>query len=62
MEDRIVTGEELQEDNDIVESSIRPLSIDEYIGQEKVKENLSIYIKKYIILFISYIHLFKLNN
>ena len=27
------------------EASLRPLTLDEYIGQEKVKENLSVFIK-----------------
>ena len=41
--DRIVTEEELQEDS--YEKNIRPDSLDEYIGQSEVKENLSIFIK-----------------
>ena len=40
--ERIVTNEEILEDNDL---SIRPSSIDEYIGQKEVKENIDIYIK-----------------
>lgn len=43
-EDRLITSMELTGDNDI-EAVIRPRSMDEYIGQEKVKENLSIFIK-----------------
>lgn len=43
MEERIITNHELEEDN--FENSIRPDSIDEYIGQTEVKENLSIFIK-----------------
>lgn len=44
-ENRIVAPEfSSSEDNDI-EVSLRPKSIDEYIGQEKVKENLSVYIE-----------------
>jgi len=43
MDERIVTKHVLEEDN--FEKSIRPDSIDEYIGQTEVKENLSIYIK-----------------
>ena len=42
--DRIVAGGYLAEDNDI-ELSLRPKFFDEYIGQEKVKENLKIYIQ-----------------
>ncbi|MGN0521629.1 MAG: Holliday junction branch migration DNA helicase RuvB [Eubacterium sp.] len=43
-ESRIVTSDFTPEDNDI-ESSLRPKTLDDYIGQEKVKENLSVYIK-----------------
>lgn len=43
MDDRILTSNELKEDN--FEQSIRPDSIDEYIGQKEVKENLDIFIK-----------------
>lgn len=40
--ERIVTNEEIIEDNDL---TIRPSSIEEYIGQKEVKENIDIYIK-----------------
>ena len=40
---RLVTGEELEEDN--FETSIRPDTIDEYIGQSELKENLNIFMK-----------------
>ena len=43
MGDRIITSKKLEEDN--FESSLRPDSIDEYIGQTEVKENLNIFIK-----------------
>ena len=43
-ENRIVAPEYSQEDNDI-ELSLRPRTFNDYIGQEKVKENLSVYIK-----------------
>ncbi len=43
-EDRIVTSRTLGEDTD-VEYSLRPKILSEYIGQEKVKENLSVYIE-----------------
>ena len=43
MDDRILTSNELKEDN--FEQSIRPDSINEYIGQKEVKENLDIFIK-----------------
>ena len=42
-EERIVTNKELEEDR--FESSIRPDSIDEYIGQTDVKENISVFIE-----------------
>jgi len=42
-EERIVTNKELKEDT--FESSIRPDSIDEYIGQADVKENIKIFIE-----------------
>jgi len=43
MDERIVTNHELKEDT--FEGTIRPDSIDEYIGQSEVKENLDIFIK-----------------
>ncbi len=43
-ENRIVTPDYSPEDVDL-ELSLRPRSIDDYIGQEKVKENLKIYIE-----------------
>lgn len=42
MDDRIITSEKLNGDLD---SNIRPNSIDEYIGQTEVKDNLNIFIK-----------------
>ena len=42
MDDIIVSAEELMEDS---ENSIRPLTIDEYIGQSEVKENIKVYIE-----------------
>ena len=45
MENRIVSAEySSSEDNDI-EVSLRPKTLEEYIGQDKAKENLSIYIE-----------------
>lgn len=45
MEDiRSVTGNFINEDADI-EFSLRPKTLDDYIGQEKVKENLSVFIE-----------------
>lgn len=43
MNNRVITNEELKEDS--FEKNIRPSSIEEYIGQSEVKENLSIFIK-----------------
>lgn len=43
MDERIITSHELQ--SDTYEETIRPDSIDEYIGQSEVKDNLIIYIK-----------------
>lgn len=43
-ENRIMAPEFVADDAD-VEVSLRPKSLNEYIGQDKVKENLSIYIK-----------------
>lgn len=43
-ENRIVTSEYTPEDEDL-ETSLRPKTLEEYIGQDKVKENLSVYIK-----------------
>ena len=42
--ERIVTGDYIEEDTEI-ESGLRPRQLSEYIGQEKVKSNLEIYIK-----------------
>ena len=42
-DERIVTGNELKED--VFEQSIRPNCLKDYIGQEELKENLSIFIE-----------------
>ena len=42
--ERIVTGDYIEEDTEI-ESGLRPRQLGDYIGQEKVKSNLEIYIK-----------------
>ncbi|TSB45702.1 Holliday junction branch migration DNA helicase RuvB [Alkalicoccobacillus porphyridii] len=44
MEDRLVSAES-QPLEDAIESGIRPLSFSQYIGQEKVKRNLEVYIQ-----------------
>lgn len=43
-EERVIAPEYISDDNDI-ETSLRPHALDEYIGQEKVKDNLKIYIE-----------------
>lgn len=43
-ENRIVSTEFTEADSDI-ESSLRPKTLDDYTGQVKAKENLSVYIK-----------------
>ena len=43
MEDRLITGEKLAEDK--FDLSIRPETLDEYIGQTELKENLNIFMK-----------------
>lgn len=42
--ERIVTGDYIEEDTEI-ESGLRPRALCDYIGQEKVKSNLQVYIK-----------------
>ena len=44
MDNRIITGDELIEDR-ISDTNIRPINIDEYIGQKDVKENIKVYIE-----------------
>jgi len=43
MDERIVTNKELKEDT--FEKTIRPDSLDEYVGQSEIKENLKVFIK-----------------
>lgn len=43
MEERLVTANETTED--VQEKSIRPLSLDEFIGQKKSKENLRVFVQ-----------------
>ena len=47
MDNRIITNEMLKEDLD--ESSIRPQTLKEYVGQTDVKENINIFIKSALI-------------
>ena len=44
LDERIVTGEVLTEDCE-AEAGLRPRVLSEYVGQDKVKENLKIYIE-----------------
>ncbi len=44
MDERIISGEENEDDTD-VELSLRPTALSQYIGQQTVKENLSIFIE-----------------
>ena len=44
METRLMDGDFIQEEREI-EVSLRPKTLEEYIGQEKVKENLKVFIK-----------------
>ncbi|MFV0249549.1 MAG: Holliday junction branch migration DNA helicase RuvB [Bacilli bacterium] len=43
MDERVITNHELVEDT--FEENIRPDSLDEYIGQKEIKENIDVYIK-----------------
>ena len=43
MDDRVITSNKLNEDN--FDNCIRPQTLEEYIGQSEVKENLDIFIK-----------------
>lgn len=44
IEDRVVSPEFVESEDTIEELSLRPTILSEYIGQEKVKENLKVYI------------------
>ncbi len=44
LETRVLSASETLEDNE-VENPLRPQTLDEYIGQEKIKENLSVFIE-----------------
>ena len=43
-EDRFITSTKNMTDAEI-ENSLRPTTFDEYVGQEKIKDSLSVYIK-----------------
>jgi Holliday junction DNA helicase RuvB len=42
--ERIITGQTTPEDGD-AERTLRPQSLDNYVGQERIKENLSVFVK-----------------
>lgn len=44
MEERIITNEELPSDNNL-EETLRPQALDEYIGQNEVKENIRVFVE-----------------
>ena len=44
MKERVITSEELEDDG-VVDNTIRPEVLDEYIGQSEVKENIRVFIK-----------------
>ena len=46
MDERVITNLKLDEDKD---ESIRPISLDEYVGQSEIKENLRVFIKSALI-------------
>ncbi|PXW90009.1 Holliday junction DNA helicase subunit RuvB [Streptohalobacillus salinus] len=45
MDDRMITGLPLDDDEEIIELSLRPKALSQYIGQHKAKENLAIFIQ-----------------
>ena len=44
MEERVITNEELPIDNNL-EETLRPQALDEYIGQNEVKENIRVFVE-----------------
>ncbi len=44
MDDRVISNEKLEDDG-IIDNSIRPEMLDEYIGQSEVKENIKVFIE-----------------
>ena len=44
MEERVITNEELPSDNNL-EETVRPQVLDEYIGQNEVKENIRVFVE-----------------
>ena len=44
MERRVISTK-MQEEDIKIESSLRPQTLEDYIGQEKIKDNLHVYIE-----------------
>lgn len=44
-DERIISGESLNENEDLNQLSLRPQRLDQYIGQQKIKDEISIYIQ-----------------
>lgn len=44
MERRVISTQ-MQEEDIVIETSLRPQNLDSYVGQEKIKENLKVYIE-----------------
>ena len=44
-EENLINPELINEEENRLENSLRPKTLDEYIGQTKVKENMKIYIE-----------------
>lgn len=44
MEKRVISTQ-MQEEDIVIETSLRPQNLDSYVGQEKIKENLKVYIE-----------------
>lgn len=44
MEERVITNEELPSDNNL-EETLRPQALDEYLGQNEVKENIRVFVE-----------------
>ena len=44
MERRVISTQ-MQEEDIVIEISLRPQNLDSYVGQEKIKENLKVYIE-----------------
>jgi len=45
MNKRLITNQQVTEEDQYIESSLRPHKLDDYIGQEKAKENIKVFIE-----------------